>query len=483
MDGQRSKGERVNLPPRIVIGAAQGRSGKTTASIAAAWGFAKRGLSVRPFKKGPDYIDPSWLARASGRECYNLDGFLMPEADLIASFARHSAGGDVAFVEGAMGLFDGFGEAGEGSVAELARLIQAPVILVVNAARMTTSVAALVSGYQHFQPDTVIAGVILNNVAGERHVDKLRRAVETHCGIPVLGTIPKDARLGISERHLGLVPTAEQEEADNVIETICERVESHLDLDGIMEVARSAPAMTAMLAPVEEYPATSCRIGVVRDRAFSFYYPDNLEALRRAGAEVVPVDALGDRALPDVDGLYIGGGFPEIYAAGLEANRTLRVEIARRIDGGLPVYAECAGLMYLCRAITWQGRRYEMAGVIPAEVELTARPQGHGYVEVEVVRENPLFETGTLLRGHEFHHSTLVAEDELPFAYAVRRGRGIDGMHDGVYLKNVFAAYTHLHALGTPEWARRLVALCRKWKETSRPLSKAVDPKRRANHG
>jgi cobyrinic acid a,c-diamide synthase len=329
----------------------------------------------------------------------------------------------------------------------------------------------------------MIAGVILNNVAGERHVDKLRRAVETHCGIPVLGTIPKDARLGITERHLGLVPTAEREEADNVIDTICERVEPHLDLDGLMEVARGAPAMTAMLAPAEAHPTTSCRIGVVRDRAFSFYYPDNLEALRRAGAEVVPVDALGDRALPDVDGLYIGGGFPEIYAAELEANRALRIEIARRIDGGLPVYAECAGLMYLCRAINWQGRRYEMAGVIPAEVELTARPQGHGYVETEVVRENPLFEVGTLLRGHEFHHSTLVADGDLPFAYVVRRGRGIDGRHDGVYLKNVFAAYTHLHALGTPQWARRLVALCREWKEASRPLSKTVDPKRRAHHG
>jgi cobyrinic acid a,c-diamide synthase len=452
----------VSLPARLVIGAAQGRSGKTTVSLAVALALTRRGLVVQCFKKGPDYIDPSWLRAASGRDCYNLDAFMMPADVITGSFAGRSAGAGLAMIEGAMGLFDGYGDDGKGTVAELARMLRAPIILVINAARMTQSVAAMVSGYQHFEPDTPIAGVILNNVSGTRHQEKLTRAIETHCAIPVLGAIPKDARLAISERHLGLVPSVEGPQSQSVLETISAVAETHLDLEGLLAIARKAPACTLETIRADAPHDVCCRIGVIRDQAFSFYYPENLQALQAAGAELIFIDSLSDTRLPDLEGLYIGGGFPELYGAALEANRWLRADIRARIEDGLAVYAECAGLMYLCRAISWQGRRYEMAGVIPAEVELSQRPQGHGYVEMEATDGNPFFKQGTLVRGHEFHHSKLIPQGNLTFGYRLGRGHGIDGTVDGVCYKNVFATYTHLHALGTPAWAARLVSLAGK---------------------
>ena len=302
---------------------------------------------------------------------------------------------DLALIEGAMGLFDSPEADGKGSVAWLARLLKAPVILVVNAERMTRSIAALVSGYQHFEPETNIAAVILNNISGVRHRDKLVNAVESHCGIPVVGAVPSNPELTITERHLGLTPSAEKDQAESVVATICERVEKHLDLDAILTIAKGAPELSIPVRdPCSRFRLRLARIGVMRDRVFSFYYPENLEALAEAGAEVVPLDVLAAQELPDVDGLYIGGGFPELYASQLEANRRLRADIAAAIEKGLPTYAECAGLMYLCRAIRWQGRRYEMVGIIPAEVELSKRPAGHGYVELAVTAENLLVSSG-----------------------------------------------------------------------------------------
>ena len=317
-----------------MIAAPQGRSGKTTIAIALARALRNRGLSVQPFKKGPDYIDPSWLRLASGRDCSNLDGFLMPEDVLLSSFARRSRGADMAIVEGAMGLFDSPEADGKGSAAWLARMLQAPIILVVNTERMTRSVAALVSGFQHFEPGTNLAGVILNHVSGPRHEEKLRDAVERLCGIPVLGAVPRDPALSIAERHLGLTPSGEKDRAESIVETICDRVATHLNIDAIMAIARQAPEQQIPDLPRIPAIKPTCRIGVIADRAFSFYYPENLEALREAGADIVLIDALSDRALPEIDGLYIGGGFPELYAAELEANKRLRRDIARRIENG-----------------------------------------------------------------------------------------------------------------------------------------------------
>ncbi len=455
-----------------MIASAQGRSGKTTICIGICASLRRRGLAIQAFKKGPDYIDASWLSAATGRNCRNLDIFLMGEEGARASFQRACRDVDLGLIEGAMGLYDGVYSSGRGSSAHLARLIHVPVILIVNAARMTRSAAAMVIGYQHFEPETAIVGVILNNVAGKRHEDKLTSAIESSCGIPVLGLIPRDHDLNIAERHLGLIPFPESEEAEPIVERIGGKLEPYLDLDGILAVARrSGPLLRARPMGLGSRIG-SARIGVMLDRVFNFYYPENLEALSGVGAELIFIDSLKDR-LPEIDGLYIGGGFPEFFLEELEVNRGLRRDIAEAVEKGLPVYAECAGLMYLCRGIRWQDRRHEMVGIIPAEVEICERPQGHGYVVAQVSAENPLFPIGFVIRGHEFHHSNLSLSDELTYAYRIRRGRGIDGTADGVIYKNVFAAYTHVHALGVPNWAEAFVSLASRGRKVLKSLGRS----------
>ncbi|MFC1971820.1 cobyrinate a,c-diamide synthase [Chloroflexota bacterium] len=443
----------------VLISAPQGRSGKSVVSLALCAAFIRRGLVVQPFKRGPDYIDPSWLTAAAGRSCRNIDPYLMPEGVCLDSFHKASSEADLAIVEGAMGLYDGLDSAGWGSTAHVARLLSVPVILVVNAARMTRSVAAMVMGYQKFEPETGIAGVILNNVSGSRHENKLRAAIEQHCGIPVLGGIPRDDSLCIPQRHLGIIPYRETSNANLVIDRISRYVERHLDLDGILDIARRAAGGRVTDSEIRTRKDAVVKLGVVLDRVFTFYYPENLEALTQAGAELVFIDSLQDQRLPDIDGLYIGGGFPELFLEELEANRSLREDIARAVEDGLPVYAECAGLMYLCRGIRWNNKVNEMVGVIQGEVEMCQKPQGHGYVEVEVANENPLFPVGLTLRGHEFHHSRLHQSAGLKSVYKVLRGRGINGKIDAIVYKNVLAAYTHLHALGVPQWAEAFVSL------------------------
>jgi len=362
-----------------------------------------------------------------------------------------------------MGLYDGF-DSELGSTAHLARLLNVPVVLVVNTSRMTGSIAAMVTGYQRFQPDTNVAAVILNNVSGSRHERKLTAAVEQYCGIPVVGSIPRHADLHMTERHLGLIPFPEAGESQSVVERIGRRLEPHLDIDSIMSIASSfeTPIRAPSISPKDK--TGMVKIGVMLDRVFNFYYADNFQALSQVGAELIFIDSLQDR-LPEIDGLYIGGGFPEFFLEELEANCQLRRDIADAVERGLPVYAECAGLMYLCSGICWQGRRHEMVGAVPAEVEISQRPQGHGYVEAEVTGENPLFPIG--------HHSRLSTSSDLGFAYRLKRGHGVDGEVDGIIYKNMFAAYTHLHALGTPEWAEAFVSLAYREKQ-NRPSVSAL---------
>ena len=444
----------------VLISAPQGRSGKTIASLALCAILRKRGFSIQPFKKGPDYIDPSWLSAAAGRICRNLDPFMMSGGVILASYQKAFEGADLSVIEGAMGLYDGLESDGWGSTAHLANILKLPVILVVNTIRMTGSIAALVSGYQHFQPGVNIAAVILNNVSGDRHVSKLVTAVEGHCGIPVVGRIPRDTTLHMTQRHLGHIPFSENNEAESIIERIGQKLDSCFDMDAILEIAGTSSCSFQPPATLTDsnVGVGTVRIGVIRDQVFNFYYPENLVALQQAGAELVFINSIADR-LPEVDGLYIGGGFPEFFLKELEANRDLREDIAYAIEDNMPVYAECAGLMYLCRGIRWQNQRHEMVGIIPAEVELSHRPQGHGYVEAEVVEDNPLFPKGVNIRGHEFHHSKLTKLGDLEFAYRIKRGHGISGSSDGIIYKNTFAAYTHLHALGMPEWAESFVGL------------------------
>ncbi|MHB1041988.1 MAG: cobyrinate a,c-diamide synthase [Eubacteriales bacterium] len=468
----------INLP-RLVIAAPQGRSGKTTVSVGLMAALVARGLTVQAFKKGPDYIDPSWLTKVTGRQCRNLDCFLMEREDLRESFARNAKGAGISVIEGAMGIFDGVDLEGSGSTAEVAKALEAPVLLVVNTARMTRSVAAMVMGFQKFDPAVNIAGVILNNVAKSRHENMLRAAVEKYCGLPVLGAMPKGTDFRIPDRHLGLIPAAENEELHRAVEALGETAARHLDIDAIIGLAGSSPP----LPEAEESRAkirlddrnTLCPegygrpvIGVFFDRAFTFYYPENLEALAFAGASILPLDSLSAKSLPDIDALYIGGGFPEVFAAELEANFSLRRAVRDGIEEGLPVYAECGGLMYLGRTLTWRGRAYEMCGALPFDVVMSEKPQGHGYVVAEVVGENRFFEPGRVIRGHEFHHSRLINLDlnAVRPAYRILRGHGIDGDMDGLVYKNVLAGYTHLHAVSHPDWAARLVQQADKYRQS-----------------
>ena len=483
----------------LLISSPQGHSGKTTVTIGLCDLLRRKGLSVQPFKKGPDYIDPSWLTLATGRSCRNLDLFLIPENRLIRAFQQACRGADLAVIEGAMGLYDGYDSAGQGTTAELAALLKSPVILVVNCARMTGSIAAMVSGYQHFQRGVRVAGVILNYVSGARHEQKLRSAVEQHCQIPVVGSIPRDRELRITERHLGLIPSQESGESEAMIDRLGRRLEDHLDLKKILEIAqtaappRPAEASAQLGVKTKSSPLPSGGrgkvrgqgspvIGVVRDRAFNFYYPENLEALKEAGADLIFIDALADR-LPRIDGLYIGGGFPEFFLKELEDNRGLRQDIAEAIEDDLAVYAECAGLMYLCRRIYGEGRPYDMVGVIPAEVRVTERPQGHGYVEADVVLGNPFFAQGTTIRGHEFHHSKLDLSDSVTLAYRLKRGHGVRAGEDGIVYKNLFASYTHIHALGTPEWAPSFVSLAGKRRMSSVRFADRTEKNLQPLHG
>ena len=458
--------------PRLVIAGMAGDSGKSIVSLAllrALLGSATRNpgeAEVRAFKKGPDYIDAAWLSYVSGAPARNLDTWLMGFDGAVQSFAANATRNGFNLVEGNRGLFDGVDASGTHSTAELAKALRAPVLLVLNVTKMTRTSAALVMGCQHLDPDLRIAGVILNCVASKRHEKVVRVAIEKACGIPVLGAIPKLRSEALPQRHLGLV-TPEDHPGVAQLPAVLDEIAAHLDLARIREIAAEVDALPSAerscpaLANVTE---SAVRIAVIRDAAFSFYYEDNLEALRQAGTELEFVSALRDSALPrDIDAVYVGGGFPEVHAAALEANSAFRLSLAQAVAGGLPVYAECGGLMLLSRAIRWDGKRHAMANVLPFEVEVGSAPQGHGYVEMTVDRENPFYPVGTVLRGHEFHYSRVAVASEAPqTACAVQRGTGVRDKRDGVIANNVWASYTHVHAKGTPEWATAVIGLARR---------------------
>jgi cobyrinic acid a,c-diamide synthase len=392
-----------------------------------------------------------------------LDAFFLnsPSA-LRAAFGYGSVQADLSLIEGNHGLFDGYDESGSGSTAEVARWLSAPILLVLNCARMARSAGAMVLGYQSYEPDTPLAGVILNNVAGSRHETKLRRSIEQATGLPVLGAMPRQSRLEIPDRHLGLLPQHEEARLSQKLAGIQQAVEDHLDLDAIMNIASLASPLDIPPAP-DAYPDDDqVTLGVIRDRAFSFYYPENLEALQNHGARLVALDAIADDHIPTLDGLYIGGGFPEVFAADLEENTAFRQALAREIEAGLPVYAECGGLMYLGKSIHWRDQSYAMVGSLPVEVEVDDRPQGHGYVEATVESDNPFFDLGSSLRGHEFHHSKIHGSLEgLTTAYHLQRGTGLGQQRDGLCHRNILAGYTHLHVGGAPEWAAGMVERAR----------------------
>ena len=462
---------------RLLVSAAHKSSGKTSVSVGLAAALGARGLRVQPFKKGPDYIDPMWLARVCGRSCYNLDFNTQSEAEIRALFLRHAADADLALVEGNKGLHDGVDLEGGDSSAALAKLLGAPVLLVVDVSGITRGVAPLVLGYRMFDRDVNIAGIVLNRVASARQETKLRRALERYGDVPVLGAIGREPALRVQERHLGLTTPDETLAADATVARWRHAVEQGVDLDRLLALAHAA---SALRPPVPEERsdagARDVRIAVARDTAFGFYYPDDLEALSRAGADLTFFDTLHDAVLPEADGLLIGGGFPETQMTRLAANRGLCAEIRRAAENGLPIYAECGGLMYLTRSITWCSHVHEMVGFIDADTVMHATPQGRGLVVLEETGASswpPVAAGGpgrSVIPAHEFHYAALERLDPATrFAYRVVRGRGIDGRHDGIVKGNVLASFSHLRSTARSGlWADRYVAFVRSCKRVRR---------------
>ncbi len=446
--------------PRLVIAGHKGGSGKTTLSLGLIAAWKERGLKVAPYKKGPDYIDAGWLSSAAGRLCYNLDPFLVGREKILASFAGHFGDADCAVIEGNRGLYDGMDAEGTYSTAELAKTLRAPVILIVDCAKVTRTAGALVLGLQHFDRKVDIRGVVINRIAGSRHERIIREVIERYCGVPVVGAIPKLRDDLVSERHMGLTPFQEHPGVERAIRTARDMAKQYLDLEKIIEIARKTRALETPQTARAAVSHRKVTIGIIRDSAFQFYYPENFEELQRRGAVLREVSALTEKNLPPVDALYIGGGFPETNAIALAANVSFRRSLRNAVERGLPVYAECGGLMYLGSALVIDNKRYPMTGIFPITFSLEKKPQAHGYTVVEVAAVNPFYRKGTVLKGHEFHYSRVnrfAKEKGLTLSFAMERGQGIMNKQDGLCYKNVLATYTHLHAYGAPEWADGLV--------------------------
>lgn len=459
----------MNNLPRLTIAGVRGGSGKTTLSLSLIAALRRgKGLKVVPFKKGPDYIDAGWMSVAAASPCYNLDTFLVPHERIIPSFAGHFSG-DIAVIEGNRGLYDGMDADGSYSTAELSKLLKSPLLLIIDCTKMTRTAAAIVLGCMNLDRDVKIGGVVINQVSSSRHESVVRASIEKYCSVPVLGSFPRLKAEELPERHMGLTPCYEHPDTETAITLLEHMAARYLDLDKILELALSAPPLDQTAAAyVRTRPGPDVRIGIIRDSAFQFYYQENLEALEDCGAELVPVNALSDTALPEIDGLYIGGGFPETNAIKLAENESFRISVRDAAEKGLPIYAECGGLMFLGEAIEVDGNTYPMAGVLPLRFAMHKKPQAHGYTVVEVEGENPFYRTGTIIHGHEFHYSSVVAMNErkgCSTTFNMKRGHGIKDRKDGLCYKNVFAAYTHIHAHGAPEWASAFTAKAREFRE------------------
>ncbi len=455
----------------LFIAAAHKSSGKTSVAVGLAAALARKGLAVQPFKKGPDYIDPLWLSQAAGRACYNLDFFTMSDAEILTTFSSRSVNADISLIEGNKGLFDGLDVEGTDSNAALAKMLSAPVVLVIDTGGMTRGIAPLINGYLDFDPDVNIRGVILNKTGGTRHTAKLCAALERYSDLEVLGAIGRNRTLEIPERHLGLVPTNETEKADAMIARLADAISTEVNLDRILKITEACrmPDTGTALHDKSRWPVPDVRIAIARDAAFGFYYPDDLEAFAHCGAELVPFDTLNDPQLPAADGLLIGGGFPESHLEALAANPSLLADIRQALTKGMPGYAECGGLMYLARSIQWGDEKLDGVGAIPGDIVVADRPQGRGYMVIEETGKgawpsppgrSP--DTDTAIPAHEFHHAHLEnLPGDLDYAYRVKRGTGINGQHDGLLIGNLQASFAHHRNTEANPWVQRFVAFVR----------------------
>ncbi len=469
--------------PRIFISAAHKSSGKTTVSIGLCAALKQRGKIVQSFKKGPDYIDPYWLSQASGRDCYNLDFYTMQRDEILSLMQKKSHDASLSLIEGNKGLYDGLDLDGSNSNAALATLTQTPVILVLNARGMTRGIAPLILGYQAFDKNVNIKGVILNRLGGSRHESKLRNVIEYYTDVNVVGAIHNDERFDINERHLGLIPGHEDPFCTHKIEMLAEAVNDQVDLNAVLTIADQAPDLPTVSAiehKPKAQPGGDIKLGLLRCAAFGFYYPDDLQALQQAGAQLIEIDPCHNNHLPNIDALFIGGGFPETHMDELQANQTLRTEIKSAIDNGLPAYAECGGLMYLARSIEWHGKVAQMVGCIDADIIMEKKPQGRGYVQLEETENSPWpalkstkkhppdsdINQASIISAHEFHYSRFKTVDKkVKFAFHVKRGTGINGKSDGYIYKNLLANYTHQRNTWNNPWAQRFINFARSCKQ------------------
>ncbi len=449
----------------LVIAGTQSGVGKTTITLGLLAALRRRGLVVQPFKVGPDFIDPGHHTQAAGRVSRNLDGWMLSREANEALFRRQVRGADVAVVEGVMGLFDGYDGLSEaGSTAQMAKWLGLPVLLVVDARAMARSAAALVHGFTSFDPELTVVGVIFNRIGSSTHLEYLQQALSSLRGVRCLGGLPRDQELAIPERHLGLTTTEDHPLAAAYLHHLADWLETHLDLDGLLE---ALPLLDLPVETVPEVAPPTVRLGVARDRAFCFYYPDNLELLADSGAELVPFSPLEDRELPcDLHGIYLGGGYPELYAAPLAANSGIWQAVREGAAAGLPIYAECGGLMYLAKEIRdLEGQSHPMAGVFPFTVRMLPRLKALGYREVTLTAAGLLGPQGTTIRGHEFHYSEMVGEPTgVPRLYRLTFRKGGEPVAEGYCAHNVLASYVHLHFGSNPDVARNLVASCRAYK-------------------
>ena len=428
----------------------------------------RRGLHIQPFKAGPDYIDPTYHSLAAGRPCRNIDTWMVPPQRAMTLFHNATQQADLALIEGVMGLFDGFSyETEEGSSAQIAKLVDAPVLLVLDVGKMARSVGALVTGYTTFDPQLKLAGFILNRCGSENHYQGLKQAIAQVTSIPVLGWLPKEANLHIPERHLGLVPTDERGELTAFINNTADLIDRYFDIEAIIAACTIAPRSTAkatIITMEDASPTATPTIAVARDAAFSFYYEDNLDLLREAGAEIVFFSPLRDATLPpNIQGLYLGGGFPEMHAAQLAANTSLLASIRKAHAAGIPIYAECGGFMVLTEAIIdLEGQQHTMVGLVPGLTRMESRLRSLGYREVESPTGNFLLPQGQTTRGHEFHWSSWQTDSAAP-AWSIQPRRGaVAPRPDGYANGNLIASYVHLHFAHTPEVALNFVNACRR---------------------
>ncbi len=458
----------MNVPRIVVAGACSG-VGKTTISTGLMGALRDAGFTVQAFKVGPDYIDPSYHRAITGRPAGNLDAWMVPQDQIVELFRREAVSADIAVVEGVMGLYDGLSGVDEtGSTAQIAKLLRCPVLLVIDAYSMARTVAAVALGYKKFDENVNISGIILNRVGSATHAAWCKQAIEEATTIPVVGSLPCNAEIELAERHLGLIPTPEKEPMDKFFSKTTSFVHNNVDLDAIIKIAKSVPEVPEVRHPI--YPARkhpkNVTVGVAFDEAFNFYYSGNLDLLEAYGAEINCFSPIHDKALPaDVDGLYIGGGFPEMLAGELEANGAMRRAIKKAADRGMPIYGECGGLMYLTDAIVdFEGKPYRMTDVLHAKTLMTKKVLLN-YALADVTCDTPLSTVGSCLKGHEFHSSKIVdVPADAEFAYTLRKGEGIVEKRDAWLQQNVLASYTHLHFAQDAQIAQTFIATCRQYK-------------------